>query len=120
MKGFLKETDYCATKFGLEGFTKSLAMELEGRGISVNTLSPGGLKGRVRIKPTSVTQEQFDALSPEEQAKWDDPIVLTEAFVYLALSRNRGVTGQRIYAYDLSEEVRQNGWEIDYHPQMGG
>lgn len=114
VKGFVDETDYCASKFGLEGFTRALALELEEHNIPVNTVSPGGLTGHVRIKPTSMTQEEFEALPAEEQAKWDDPIVLTEAFVYLAVQEASSVTGERIYAYDLSERVRREGWDIEY------
>ena len=114
VKGFELETDYCASKFALEGFSRALALELKQYNIAVNTITPGGLTGHVRIKPTSMTQAQFNALSPEERSRWHDPIVLTEAFVYLALQDANSLTGQRVYAYDLSAQIRQKGWEIRY------
>lgn len=114
VEGFEKETDYCASKFGLEGFSRALAMELKAYNIAVNTITPGGMTGYVPIKPTSVTQAEFDAMSEEEKSKWHDSIVLTEAFVYLALQDGNGLTGERVYAYDLSEQIRREGWEIEY------
>ena len=114
VEGFEKETDYCASKFGLEGFSRALALEVQRDNIAVNTITPGGLTGYVLIKPTSITQAEYDAMNEEERARWRDPIVLTEAFVYLALQDGNGVTGERIYAYDLSERIRCEGWEIEY------
>lgn len=113
VRGFEEETDYCASKFGLEGFTRALALEVKPYNITVNTVTPGGLTGRVRIKPTSMTQTEFENLPAEERAKWDDSMVLTEAFVYLALQDASDVTGERFYAYDLSERIRREGWDIE-------
>jgi 3-oxoacyl-[acyl-carrier protein] reductase len=112
-------TDYNTAKFGLEGFTKALALELKPRNIAVNTITPGGLIANVRIKPTSVTQADFEAMSPEEQAQWSDSMLLTEAFVFLALQGGDGVTGERVYAWGLSEKIRQEGWEITYDSSIG-
>ena len=114
VEGFPRETAYCASKFGLEGFSRALAMEFQEHNIAVNTITPGGVSHGVRIKPTSVTQVQYDAMNEQEKAQWQDPMLLTEAFVYLALQNARGITGERIYAYPLSERIRREGWDIDY------
>jgi NAD(P)-dependent dehydrogenase (short-subunit alcohol dehydrogenase family) len=114
VEGFSRETAYCASKFGLEGFSRALAMELQEHNIAVNSITPGGVSHGVRIKPTSVTQAQYDALNEQEKAQWQDPLLLTEAFVYLALQNARGITGERIYAYPLSEWIRREGWDIQY------
>jgi len=112
VRGFEKETDYCASKFGLEGFMRSLALELRPHNIAVNTVTPGGVVGTVRIKPTSMTQNEFEMLPIQERARWDDSMILTEAFVYLALQDASDVTGERFYAYDLAERIRREGWDI--------
>ncbi len=40
-RGQFGQTNYSAAKSGMHGFTKSLAMELAKKGITVNTISPG-------------------------------------------------------------------------------
>jgi NAD(P)-dependent dehydrogenase (short-subunit alcohol dehydrogenase family) len=110
--GFERESAYCTSKFALEGFSKCLAMEVKLDNIAVNTITPGGFRYGVRIKPTSLTQEDYERLSPEEQKQWVDSIVMCEAFVYLACQDGSGVTGQRILAYELSEQIRREGWKI--------
>jgi NAD(P)-dependent dehydrogenase (short-subunit alcohol dehydrogenase family) len=112
--GFEKESIYSTCKFGLEGFTKSLAMEVRKHNIAVNTITPGGMDAGVRIKPTSLTQEDFDALPENEKHQWVDSIVSTEAFIFLAMQNGGGVSGERIMAYELSEKIRNQGWQGVY------
>lgn len=40
-KGQLGQTNYAAAKAGMHGFTMSLAQEVAGKGVTVNTVSPG-------------------------------------------------------------------------------
>ena len=42
-KGAVGQTNYAAAKAGIHGFTKSLALEVARKGITVNTVSPGYL-----------------------------------------------------------------------------
>ncbi len=37
------QTHYCASKFGVRGFSESLAQELEAKGVRVTTVHPGGI-----------------------------------------------------------------------------
>ena len=112
---FANETDYCAAKYGLEGFSYSLAMELSPLNISVNLVSPG-----FPIKPTSITAAEFAAWPAERRNDYRDPIDMADAFAYLALQypREGGVTGQRFDAFELAEEVRRNGWNGDQRPSL--
>lgn len=114
VQGFALETDYCAAKFALEGFSYSLAQELRGSQVAVNLVTPG-----VRIKPTSVTRAEFAAWPAERRAPFHDPAVMTDAFVYLAGQGNGGVTGRRFDAFELSERVRREGWTLTWPQQEG-
>lgn len=104
VEGFAGETAYCAAKFGVEGFSASLALELAPENIAVNVVAPG-----IRIKPTSMTLAQFHALPPEDQAQWADPLTTGDGFIYLALQDGKGVTGQRFQVWELAEQVRREG-----------
>jgi 3-oxoacyl-[acyl-carrier protein] reductase len=107
IRPFAAETDYCAAKYGLEGFSYSLALELAPRNVSVNLVSPG-----YRIKPTSITAAEFAAWPAERRAEFRDSIDMADAFAWLAVQfpAEGGVTGQRYDAFALAEEVRRMGW----------
>ena len=114
VKGFYNESIYCTAKHGLEGLTKAIAIECGQYNIAANTITPGGASANIHIKPTSITQAQFDAMPEEEKKKWGDPLLFTEAFVYLAMQRPNegGISGERFVAYELSEHIRQKGYDI--------
>jgi NAD(P)-dependent dehydrogenase (short-subunit alcohol dehydrogenase family) len=107
IRPFADETDYCAAKYGLEGFSYSLALEMAPRNVSVNVVSPG-----YGIKPTSVTAAEFASWPAERKAPYRDPIAMADAFAYLVVQYpdQGGVTGQRFDAFELAEEVRRVGW----------
>ena len=98
---FVGETAYCAAKYGLEGFSRSLALEVATDGVAVNLITPG-----ISIKPTSLTMAAFAALTPTERARYADPALLTPAFLDLVTASERGITGQRFDAYGRSQELR--------------
>lgn len=52
-------TAYCASKFGVRGFTKALALELGPRKIRVNSIHPGGILTPM-ANPTNVPRELYD------------------------------------------------------------
>ncbi len=95
--GFLNELAYCASKHGLEGFMKCLAMEGEPHNIRVNTVTPGhGMH-------TPLSEANYTA---EEKQRWVDPMLLTPAFVELVSTQ---LTGQRLNAWEMSEQIRARG-----------
>ena len=101
---FKNECAYCASKFGLEGVTRSLALELAGTPVSINTVTPG-----LRIKPTSLTEADLENARAEERAQWQSPEKLVPAFLYLATLRGQA-TGLRFDAFKLSQLVRREGY----------
>ena len=113
VRPFAAETDYCAAKYGLEGFSYSLALELAPRNIGVNLVTPG-----YRIKPTSISAAAFAAWPAERRAEFRDSIDMADAFAFLAVQypAEGGVTGQRYDAFALAEEVRRTGWTSARRP----
>ncbi len=104
IEGFACESVYSATKFGLEGFTKAVALELESLGISVNTVTPGA-----RIKPTGIDQATFDALPADERAHYRDPVTFAPAIELLASLRGRP-TGLRFDLARLTDDIARIGF----------
>jgi NAD(P)-dependent dehydrogenase (short-subunit alcohol dehydrogenase family) len=96
IQGFAGESAYCAAKHGLEGLSKSLAMEGEPHGITSNTVTPG------MYMHTPMSERNY---SPELKAKWVDPAMLTSAFVWLARRHDSSKSGQRLDAWALSQEI---------------
>jgi short-subunit dehydrogenase len=45
--GWPGQTHYCASKFGVRGFSESLSMEMEEHGVTVSCVHPGGVKTNV-------------------------------------------------------------------------
>ena len=83
---FPGEAEYCAAKFGLEGFSYAIAEEFKPHNISVNLLTSGKDIGDRPIKPTSVTAAEFAAWPEARRNKYRDSMELSsEAFVFLAL-----------------------------------
>ena len=95
IEGFHSETAYCAAKHALEGFSKCLAMEGAPHGIASHTITPG------MAMHTPMSETNY---TPDLKAKWVDPIRLAPAFAWLAASPRMDLSGQRLNAWDLSQE----------------
>jgi NAD(P)-dependent dehydrogenase (short-subunit alcohol dehydrogenase family) len=74
-------TAYCASKFGLVGFTRSLTAELAGR-VGVTMIVPGGMR-------TSFFDGREDRYKPPPDAQLNDPADVAAAIVF-ALSQPPG------------------------------
>jgi NAD(P)-dependent dehydrogenase (short-subunit alcohol dehydrogenase family) len=75
-------TAYCASKFGVVGFTRALAVETAGR-IGVTMIVPGGMR-------TGFFDGRPDQYKPGEDAMLNDPQVVADTIVF-ALSQPAGV-----------------------------
>lgn len=86
------QTNYAAAKAGLHGATKSLALELASRGITVNAVAPGIIAGHI-------TDQAFDAaaikrLVPMGRAGTPEEVAATVSF--LASDEAAYISGQII------------------------
>lgn len=95
--GSAGEAAYCASKFGLEGLSRATARDVERFGIAVNTITPG-----VPIH-TAMSETTYDDAN---RKVWQDPEVITEAFVHLALQTPAGVHDQYVDAWRMSQRLR--------------
>ena len=86
---------YVASKFGLEGLTKTTALDYEDAGVNANTLDPGG----------RVNTAFWDHLPEAERESILQPDVMNDAAVLLAAQDPGGVTGESMAAADWEERL---------------
>jgi NAD(P)-dependent dehydrogenase (short-subunit alcohol dehydrogenase family) len=79
---------YATSKWGLEGFTQTLAAEARSSSIRVNSVEPG----YVATKLTG-----YSGSKPE---------TVTEVFVYLASDESKGVTGKMLSSSGWRSQVK--------------
>lgn len=112
VSGWKEEVHYCASKWGLDGFSRALAVEAYPYNIAVNALDTG----KVKFKKTSWTDEYFASLPVEYRARFADSSLVAPAFIYLAMQDAKGVTGRRLKADELSGRIQREGWDITLDP----
>lgn len=60
LTGVINQADYCASKSGLIGLTRALALEFAGRGVRVNAIAPGMIMTDML---RGVNQDELNALA---------------------------------------------------------
>jgi len=93
-KGQAGQTNYCAAKAGILGFTKALALETSGKGITVNAIAPGYIDtDMVRAIP-DVILDKIIALIPMQRLGTVDEVA--KMVQYLASDEAAYITGSTI------------------------
>lgn len=89
------QTNYVASKAGLIGLTKSLAMEVGSRGITVNAVAPGLISSAISDKLTEDQKNRMLVNVPV--GRIGEGADVAGAVVYLASAEAGYVTGQTLH-----------------------
>jgi len=94
-RGAFGQANYAASKAGLHGFTKSLAVEFASKGITVNTVSPGFLRtAMVEKVPKDVLESRILPLIPA--GRLGEPAEIAKLVGYLASDAAGFVNGANL------------------------
>jgi len=89
------QANYCASKAGLIGFSKSLAQEIATRGVTVNCVAPGFIESAMTDKLNDKQKEAIMSAIPARRMGTGAEVA--SAVVYLASDEASYVTGQTIH-----------------------
>ena len=102
--GFENLTHYCASKGGINGLTRALALELASKKINVNVVAPGAIKTPGADWESMSEEETKQTISLIPWGRIGLPEDIANAVVYLASPGADYVTGQVI--------VVDGGWTL--------
>lgn len=89
------QSNYCASKAGMIGFTKSLAQEVASRGITANTIAPGFIESPMTdVLPDAQKDALLKGIPAGRLGQGDD---IAAAAVYLSSGEASYVTGQTLH-----------------------
>ena len=97
---------YVASKAGLVGYMKNLALRLAPRGITVNSVSPGGVVTPANVHILESDELYAQVLAETLLGKWAEADEVADLVWYLTMV-NRSITGEDILM-DNGEMLRSN------------
>ena len=84
------QSNYAASKLGMVGFTKSLAIELASRGVNVNCIAPGYIETPMTKK---LNDDQRSAIAGKIPMGLGQPKSIADAALFLASDMSDYITG---------------------------
>ncbi len=94
VKGNAGQTNYSASKAGILGFTKSVALELGSRNIRCNAIAPGFIETEMTAKLDEATVKEWRKTIPLRRG--GTPEDVANACVFLASENSSYITGQTL------------------------
>jgi NAD(P)-dependent dehydrogenase (short-subunit alcohol dehydrogenase family) len=94
LRGVANFSTYVASKFAVEGYSRSLALELAPDNIRVNTVAPGPILTPMHERATNGNPDGFNALIPMRRA--GRPEEVADAVLFLASDASRYITGHAL------------------------
>ena len=89
------QANYCASKAGMNGFTKSLAQEIATRNVTVNCVAPGFIESAMTGKLNDKQKEAIMGAIPMKRMGTGGEVA--SAVAYLASSEAAYMTGQTLH-----------------------
>lgn len=103
--GYANRSPYSTAKWGIIGFTKTLAIELGGHGIRANAILPGAVdgpriqrvfEGRAQAEGKSVDEVAKEAMAVQSLKRMVDPKDIAKLAVFLASDAAKSISGQML------------------------
>jgi len=92
IRGNAGQSNYAASKAGIIGFTKSVALELGSRNIRSNAIAPGFIETEMTGEINEKAIEEWKQQIPMKRGGQPDEVA--DCAVFLASDRSRYITGQ--------------------------
>jgi 3-oxoacyl-[acyl-carrier protein] reductase len=113
LRGYKNRVAYSASKWGVRGITRTVALEVGLYGVNCNCVAPGPLYGprmekiireKARVRGTTPEEIFAEYLSEQVLKRFTSPVDIAYAVLFLATDESRQITGQVITV--------DGGWDV--------